>query len=59
MRRRIWLQATASVVLLGAAHAQLDSLPPCGVSPFLTSYPALKMLLQFFSMIVAETRRLE
>ncbi|KAF4808133.1 GPI-anchored CFEM domain protein [Colletotrichum siamense] len=32
MRRRIWLQATASVVLLGAAHAQLDSLPPCGIS---------------------------
>ncbi|KAK2738055.1 hypothetical protein CKAH01_07433 [Colletotrichum kahawae] len=32
MRCRIWLQATASVVLLGAVHAQLDSLPPCGIS---------------------------
>ncbi|KAF9882464.1 hypothetical protein CkaCkLH20_00500 [Colletotrichum karsti] len=32
MRRRIWLHLVASAALLGRACAQLDTLPPCGIS---------------------------
>ncbi|WYZ42022.1 hypothetical protein EsH8_V_000917 [Colletotrichum jinshuiense] len=32
MRRPIWVQITAVAALLGRVCAQLDSLPPCGVS---------------------------